>query len=200
MENVIIALKQLPSLKVGTAIVAGCRQRATPRNTLFIIVSITNHSNDWLNTFLRSCSKLVSIGVFIVGTACFASVQLLSIAMATFVLFFVLAAGVFGRAIASWIVIGIEKSDPMIHFVADTNKEAHYVLARLFSINLVVAETNTPAQRKIQIELDGHVFLDKRRLLRRSPWPVRMLGIIASPFDLAGTSQTGKTDAVEEQA
>lgn len=115
--------------------------------------------------------------------------------MATFVLTLVLAAGVFGRAIASWIVIGVEKVNPMVHFVADTNEEAYIVLTRLFSIDLSGADT--PAPRKIQVELQGHVFVDKRRLLRRSPWPMRMLGIMASPFDLASTAQVGRKEAFE---
>lgn len=36
-----------------------------------------------------------------------------------------------------------------------------------------------------QVEVDGHVFVDCKRVTHRSPWYVSVLGILASPFDLA---------------
>ncbi|KAF2673953.1 hypothetical protein BT63DRAFT_422059 [Microthyrium microscopicum] len=184
IENIKKALPQLNTLKTGIARFAGTRQLpAEPRNILFVLVSVTDKSHRWSSTFLRSVSKISSIAVFIVGTACFASAQLLSIAMATFVLTCVLGSGIFGRAIASWIVTGIESADPMVHFVADEEREAHYVLARLFSIKLP-GRSALPS-RQVQVELNGHIFLDRRRVVHRSPWPMRILGIIASPYDLA---------------
>lgn len=186
IESMKKSLGQLKSLKTGTLQFTGIHQRTArswPRNVLFVMVSVTSHSHTWRKTFIRSLSKITSIAVFIVGTACFASAQLLSIAMATFVLTCVLGAGVFGRAITSWIVTGIETADPMIHFVADTTEEAYYVLARLFTIG--PTDASAGPLRAIQIEMHGHVFLDQRRITRRSPWPSRVLGILARPYDLA---------------
>jgi len=183
-DNVKTALKQLKSLKTGTVKFTGRQQRrADAINTLFVQVSVTSHSHNWRRTFTRSLSKISSIAVFIVGTACFASVQLLSIAIATFILTCVLGAGVFSRAITSWIVAGIETADPMLHFVADTDQEAYYVLARLFMISL--DDAAKPTRRKIQVELGGNVFLDRRRITTRSPWPARFLGVLTSPYDIA---------------
>lgn len=183
-ERIKTALPQLNTQKAGTIEFENPGQRrAEPRNVLFVHVSVTNHSHNWRKTFFQSVSKITSIAVFIVGTACFASAQLLSIAMATFVVSCVLSAGIFGRAIASWIVAGIEKADPMVHFVADTDEEAHYVLARLFSLEL--GGKSGSSSRRVQVELRGHIFLDGRRITSRSPWPMRILGILASPYDLA---------------
>ena len=191
INSVKIALGQLKSLKTGTIQIAGRPQHSVyrsstaseSRNVVFVIVSITSHSHNWRKTFIRSLSRITSLAVFIVGTACFASAQLLSIAMATFVLTCVLGAGVFGRAITSWIVTGIETADPMVHFVADTEDEALFVLARLFSIG--PHDTDVAQSRQIQVELHGQVFLDRRRITSRSLWPPRILGILASPYDLA---------------
>lgn len=176
-----IALNQLKSLKKGSVQFSGLRQRRTePTNVLFVLVSVTNHTHDWRKAFTRSLNKITSIAVFIAGTACFASTQLLSIAMATFVLTCVLGAGVFGRATTSWIVTRIERADPMVHFVADTEQKAHYVLARLFMTRLEGTQC-----RQVQVELHGHVFLDQKLINSRSPWPSWFLGILATPYDLA---------------
>ncbi|CAN9346982.1 unnamed protein product [Alternaria alternata] len=192
-ENVKTALKQLKSFKTGTVKFTGRQQsRADAINTLFVQVSVTSHSHNWRRTFTRSLSKITSIAVFIVGTACFASAQLLSIAIATFILTCVLGAGVFSRAITSWIVAGIETADPMLHFVADEDEEAYYVLARLFMINL--DDTAKPTRRKVQVELGGNIFVDRRRITTRSPWPARFLGILTSPYDVARAVYKTKED------
>lgn len=192
-ENVKTALKQLKSFKTGTVKFTGRQQsRADAINTLFVQVSVTSHSHNWRRTFTRSLSKITSIAVFIVGTACFASAQLLSIAIATFILTCVLGAGVFSRAITSWIVAGIETADPMLHFVADEDEEAYYVLARLFMINL--DDTAKPTKRKVQVELGGNIFVDRRRITTRSPWPARFLGILTSPYDVARAVYKTKED------
>ncbi|KAF2109746.1 hypothetical protein BDV96DRAFT_651716 [Lophiotrema nucula] len=177
-------LPQLKTLKTGSVRFIGPPQsNAEPCNVLFVLVSVTSQSHNWRQTFTRSLSKIISIAVFIVGTACFASAQLLSIAMATFVLACVLGAGVFGRAITSWIVAGIETADPMIHFVAETELEAHFILAQLFAIQL--EDTAALKRRQVQVELNGHVFLDQRRITSRSTLAARALGILNKPYDLA---------------
>jgi hypothetical protein len=66
----------------------------------------------------------------------FASDQLLPIAMATFTLSLVLAAGVFSRTFASWIVAGIEQAEPMMHFVAKSDEEAHFVTTKLLNFEV----------------------------------------------------------------
>jgi hypothetical protein len=104
---------------------------------------------------------------------------------------------VFGRAIASWIVAGVEKADPMIHFVADSDREAHIIMARIFAVKL--GEEDDSLYRKVQIELGGHIFLDRRRLLRRSPWPARLFGILAAPYNLADKGLVGGDEEQELQ-
>lgn len=112
--------------------------------------------------------------------------------MATFVLACILGAGVFGRAITSWIVTGIETADPMVHFVADSDDEAYHMLARLFMIGRVGMSDNMT--RQIQIEINGQVFLDRRRVASRSSWIPRLMGILTSPYNLARAVYKEKTD------
>lgn len=186
------ALLDLKALKAGAIQYATPGQAGgAPRNVLFVLVSVKLGDHNWKKTFTRSLSKITSLAVFIVGTACFASAQLLSIAMATFVLTCVLGAGVFGRAITSWIVSGIETADPMVHYVAENDKEAHYVLTQLFMIGTVEGSGTDARPEQVQVELHGNVFLDRRRIKSRSPWPARMLGILNAPYDLRKSVHNG---------
>ncbi|RAQ99494.1 hypothetical protein DDE82_008225 [Stemphylium lycopersici] len=191
------SLKQLETLQAGTLKIIGSPERARSHNTLYVMVSVQEQRATTWKVTLRACSKLSSIGVFITGTAMLASAQLLSIAMATFALTLVLAAGVFGRTIAGWIVAGIEQVEPMMHFVARTEKEAYYVIARLLNFELERdddhVENGGVDPRKIQVEIRGHIFVSRCRIMRRSRLPSMLLGILAPTFDVSKTMDLPST-------
>lgn len=94
----------------------GGMEHAAARNAILVIVSVViDGKASRLTRALRLLSKLLSITVFVVGTAFFSSAQLLAPTMAVMVLTILLAAAVFSRAIASFIISAVERSEPMIH-------------------------------------------------------------------------------------
>ena len=178
-------LRELASLKAGTATLYGSKQYTRPRNSVLVMVSVVNQGEDPFGSFWRLLSKCLSIATFVVGTALFASVQLLALPMAVMVLVLILAAGVFGRAIIGWIVSGVSETEPLIHVIVDTKKEAHDVIARILSLGEYGGkDSNGNKARKVQVELGGHIFVSQCRVARRSPWYIRTLGVLAEPFDL----------------
>ncbi len=76
-----------------------------------------------------------SIGVFVTGTAFFTAVQLLALPMAVMVLTFTLAAGVFGRGFANWIVTRVDGEEPLIHIIVKDAREAHQVISRILELD-----------------------------------------------------------------
>jgi hypothetical protein len=125
----------------------------------------------------RLLSKSISIAVFVTGTAMFASVTLVSLPMAVMVLTLVLSAGVFSRAIAGWLVRRVSEKEPMIHVIVNSEDEANHAICRILKIEIA----NGP---DIQVEINGHVFVNGRRVASRSPWHVAILGVLANPYDL----------------
>jgi hypothetical protein len=202
VDNVGKAITQLSTLAAGKLVIDKAQQQAKSVNTLYVIVSIAEQRVPFRKAVLRSCSKLASIGVFITGTAMFASAQLLPIAMATFTLTLVLAAGVFGRTIAGWIVAGIEQAEPMMHFVAEDELEAHYIIAKLLTFELndedPDLELGDTSPRKIQVEINGHIFVSRRRIVQHSRIPGLLFGIIAPPFDLLKAARKLETHRMSE--
>ena len=178
-------LRQLASLKAGTATLRGSKQYTRPRNAVLVMVSVAVQGQDRYRSLLRLVSKCASITAFVTGTALFASVQLLALPVAVMTLTLILAAGVFGRAITGWIVSGVSRTEPLIHVIVNTTQEAQHVIARVLSLDKYGSqETGGGEVRKIQVELGGHVFVSQRRVGRRSPWYLRTLGVLAEPFDL----------------
>ena len=178
-------LYQLASLRAGTATLHGSKQYTRPRNAVLVMVSVASHGQNRAKSLLRLGSKCVSITVFVVGTAIFASAQLLALPVAVMVLTLILAAGVFARAITGWIVSGINKTEPLIHVIVNTTQEAQHVIARILSIDKYGDQATDEAKvRKIQVELGGHVFVNQRRVGTRSGWYLQALGVLAEPFDL----------------
>ncbi|KAI4259739.1 MAG: hypothetical protein L6R42_004428 [Xanthoria sp. 1 TBL-2021] len=111
-DSVNCVLQGLASLKAGTATIQGSRQHTRLRNAVLVVISVVGHGDQRIRSLLRLLSKCTSIATFVTGTSLFASVQLLALPMAVFVLTLVLAAGVNGRAITSWIVQGVSKTEP----------------------------------------------------------------------------------------
>lgn len=186
-------LHQLASLKAGTVKLHGSKQYTRPRNAVLVMVSVASHGQNSYRAVFRLVSKCTSIGTFVTGTAIFASVQFLALPVAVMTLTLILGAGVAGRAITGWIVSGVSKTEPLIHVIVNTTQEAQYVIARILSVDENSShESGESEVRKVQVELEGHVFISQRRVGRRSSWLLRTLGVLAEPFDLrrVDSSQT----------
>ncbi len=178
-------LHQLASLKAGTATLHGSKQYTRPRNAVLVMVSVVNRGQGRSRSLLRLFSKCASITTFIIGTALFASVQLLALPVAVMTLTLILAAGIFGRAITGWIVSGVNKTEPLIHVIVNTTQESQHVIARILSLDKYGSQATSGNEvRQIQVELGGHVFVNQRRVGHRSPWYLKTLGVLAEPFDL----------------
>ncbi|KAL8713107.1 MAG: hypothetical protein Q9220_002628 [cf. Caloplaca sp. 1 TL-2023] len=193
-------LHQLASVKAGTVTLYGSKQKTQPRNSVLIVVSVINYGDQRIGSFFRLLSKCTSIATFIVGTALFASVQLLALPMAVLTLTLVLAAGVFGRAIIGWIVVGVSKTEPLLHVIVNSTHEAQKVIKRILELDTYgVEEPEGHETRRLQIELNGHIFVNQRRVGHRSPWLLRSLGVLAQPFDLRKLDRPPPSDIYEKE-
>jgi hypothetical protein len=145
---------------------------AAQNNPFYVIISIRGISNS--HATLRVFSKFLSIGVFTVGTAMFASSTLITILVATVVSALVLIAGVFGRVTAMWMASEIMQNKPVIHRVVQHRYEAEqFIDAMLRKPNCL-------------FEILGHLIVDGRcvkRYRRHLRWS-KMLGVLAAPYDL----------------
>jgi hypothetical protein len=115
------ALKQLRTLRPVTLSYFGSSLRTRTRNSVIVTVSILGQKK-WEPIWQRP-SKGLGVAVFVCGTAFFASVLLLSLIMAVVVLTLTLAAGIFGRAIAGYIVNHVARTEPMVHIISRTKEE-----------------------------------------------------------------------------
>ncbi|KAL8732301.1 MAG: hypothetical protein Q9166_002873 [cf. Caloplaca sp. 2 TL-2023] len=201
-DSVDQVLQGLASLKAGTVKIIGSKQYTRPRNAVLVVISVVGHGDQRIKSLLRLLSKCTSIATFVTGTALFASVQLLALPMAVFVLTLVLAAGVYGRAITGWIVQGVSKTEPLIHVIVNSTQEAQNVIARILSLDKYSSEDKEyPDEteiRKLQVELHGHVFVKQRRVAHRTPWNLRTWGVLSRPYDLRIVDMT-KSAQVEIQ-
>ncbi|KAL8924696.1 MAG: hypothetical protein Q9208_003886 [Pyrenodesmia sp. 3 TL-2023] len=178
-------LRQLGSLRAGSVTYRGSQQHTRPRNAVLVMVSVIKNGDAIHGPLLRVFSKCASIATFVMGTAFFASTQLLALPVAVMTLTLVLGADVFSRAITGWIVQDVNKTEPMLHVIVNSTQEAQHVIARILSLD---EDAGMPAHgdemRKIQVEIDGHVFVEQRRVAHRTPWYPRAFGVLAEPFDL----------------
>ncbi|KAJ2993241.1 hypothetical protein NUW58_g1904 [Xylaria curta] len=122
--------------------------------------------------------------VFVTGTAFFASAQLVALPMAVMALTLLLAAGIFSRGIVGYICNTAEHAEPMTHVMVNSLSEAHKVVAAIMKINHDTGENGGVFPRAVQIEVDGHIFVDCRRIATRSRLYTSLFGIMAGPFDL----------------
>jgi hypothetical protein len=162
----------MPAAKVS---VLGSTQFTESRNAVLVMVSVVGSNS--LASFWRLLSKSISIAVFITGTAMFASVTLVSLPMAVLALTLVLSAGVFGRAIAGWMVRRVAEEEPMIHVIVSTLEEAHQSVCCILKLKLEDGSD-------VQVEIDGHIFVNGCRVATRSRWYVSILGVLANPYNL----------------
>lgn len=134
-----------------------------------IMVSIIGEPR--FRSLWRLLSKTFSIAAFVTGTAMLASVTLVPLHIAIMVLLVMLCAGVWCRAITGWMVSLAFETEPMIHVISDTRSEASQAIREILSM-------------PFQVETNGHVFIKQRRVAKRSPWFVKIMGLLASPYDL----------------
>lgn len=187
-DRVSKSLYRLGRLQAARVLLRGSKVRTKAVNTVIIMVSVVAVDTP-LGSVKRLFTKMSSIGVFVTGTAFFAAVQLLALPMAVMVLTFILSAGVFGRGFANWIVSRIDREEPLIHIIVKDAQEAHEVISEVLRLDHRGPHDNSVEEaeaggRLIQVEIGGHVFIRRRRVAYRSPWHVRVWGIMASPYDL----------------
>jgi hypothetical protein len=154
----------------------GSTLKTPTRNSVMVMVSIVGQQK-WEPIWQR-LSKAFSVTVFVFGTAVFACVTLLSLIMAVVVLTLTLAAGIFGRAITSWIVSHVAGTVPMIHIISQDRSEALQAIAGILSLK---SNDGMP----FQVEINGHILVNERRVATRSMLKVAMFGVLAEPYDLA---------------
>lgn len=140
-----------------------------------VMVSIVGHNKG--DQIWRLLSRSFSVTVFVSGTAIFASVTLLSLIMAVVVLTLTLAAGIFGRAIAGWIVGHVSGTEPMMHVLTNDEKEACQAIAQILRLR-------SDDGSAFQIEIDGHILINERRVATRSKLMVALLGVLTEPYDI----------------
>jgi phosphotransferase system HPr-like phosphotransfer protein len=176
-KHVGLALKQLHTMPAARVVFLGSTQFTKSRNAVLVMVSIVGTNSRKRASFSRLLSKSASIAVFVAGTAMFASVTLVALPVAVLVVTLVLGAGVFGRAIAGWLVQTVSETEPMIHVIVKDEDEANHAVSRILSLKLEHEE-------KVQVEIGGHIFVDGRRVATRSKWWVAICGVLANPYDL----------------
>jgi hypothetical protein len=187
--RVAIALSQLATLSPGKVSFPGSSEFTKYRNAMMVIVSVATDEKvayTW-KKFWRFGSRVASVIVFVTGTILFSNVTLLPLPMAEMVVILVLGAGIFGRAISSGIVSSVEQTEPMIHIITDSEEEACRVIGDIFSLG----EDDEGERHIFQIEINGHIFLGKRRVAHRSSWYIKTLGVMASPFDIRKAAKLG---------
>ena len=173
------SLTQSPTLNAATVENWGSWISNEAPNSVIVLLSIVGDMEEgkggerrWTQ-FLKLFSKGASITVFVCGTAIFASVTLLALEAAIMILTITLSSGIFGRALAGWMVSRISRDEPLIHVIA-SEKEEYQIIGELLCSN-----------EGHQIEIGGQVFVNRQRVCeRRLKYYVPMLGIDAKPYNL----------------
>ena len=189
---------QLRSLRAGNVTLFGSTVKTKPRNSLLVMISVVADAHNQLRSLWRLLSKCFSIATFVTGTAIFASTSLLALPVAVLILVFILAAGILSRAITAWIVSGVSKTEPLLHVIVDSTEEAQSMIASIVSVDedsgqTAPATAGVPRLRGIQVEMNGHIFVNQTRVHTRTRidrWWVQTLGILAEPFDLRRVAQS----------
>lgn len=137
-----------------------------------VIISLEGISGS--QAALRVFSKAFAVGVFVTGTAIFASTQLMEMSVAIAVLCLVLGAGVFGRVIAMWMASEMMKTKPVLHRVVKSRGLAAEHIDQILSIDGLV------------VEIMGHVIVNGRCIHRYNPWFrwSNWLGLLAGPYNI----------------
>jgi hypothetical protein len=192
-SEVSITLSQLSTISPGRVSFRGSSEFTKYRHSMMVIVSVATEEKAAysLRKARRLLSRVFSLSVFVVGTIFFSNITLLALPMAAFVIILVLAAGVFGRAISSGIVAGVAQTEPMIHIITDSELEACRVIAHIFTLR----HDDDDERSIFQIEIEGHVFIGEQRVAHRSPWYVRIFGVMVDPFDIRKAINLGSENS-----
>lgn len=156
----------------GQVIRDGNEPWSSSRVPFYVIISVEGISRS--HATLRVFSKAITIGVYVTGTAIFASTQLLYMSVAVTVLCLVLSAGIFGRVIAMYMASEMMKTKPVLHRVVKSRGLAAEYIDRILNID------------GLAVEVMGHVILNGRcierynQILRLSNW----FGLLAGPYDI----------------
>jgi hypothetical protein len=140
-------------------------------DAFYVIIGVRGVSN--AHAILRIFSKVLSIGVYTVGTAMFASSTLTTILVAVVVASMVISSGVFGRVTAMWMTSELMRDRPLLNALAKDNREAEmYIEAMLRQPDMV-------------FEILDHVIIDGRCVKRLNwfRWS-KVFGVMAPPFDI----------------
>ncbi|KAI0189298.1 hypothetical protein EV127DRAFT_481833 [Xylaria flabelliformis] len=135
-----------------------------------ISVSETTQSK----AILRMLSKLVSIRVFVAGTAAFASTTLVAVSVAAIDLVFIIGGAVFGRVAALWMISEMLKEKPIMHRIVQNELEADAFIREILA---------TPG---LTIELMGHVFINGKCVKRYNRFfnLFTIFGVLVSPYKI----------------
>ncbi|KAJ8127071.1 hypothetical protein O1611_g6566 [Lasiodiplodia mahajangana] len=145
---------------------------ASSRHPFMVIISIPEVTK--LKATVRVLSKLVSVAVFVTGTAAFASTTLIAISVATLDLVLIITAAVLGRVAAIWMVSEMMEEKPVLHRIVQNELEAESFIREVL---------NTPG---LTVELLGHVFINGK-CVKRFPRFFNLstiFGILAGPYKI----------------
>ncbi|KAL8832879.1 MAG: hypothetical protein Q9170_004699 [Blastenia crenularia] len=156
----------------GQIIRDGNEPWSSSRVPFYVVISLEGISGS--HAALRVFSKAFAIGVFVTGTAIFASTQLIAMSVAVTVLCLVLGAGVFERVIAMWMASEMMKTKPVLHRVVKSRGLAAEYIDRILAIDGLV------------VEVMGHVIVSGRCIQRYNPWfrLSNWLGLLAGPYNI----------------
>ena len=179
-------LKQLGTLEPGNVKIVGSYDTTTACNRLLVLISVARDSQDdrgpttsLFRSAIQVFLKLSALTIYVFATSIFAAVTLLALPMAQMILMLVVGAGILGRVLVGNIAHAIKQQNSVIHVIADSEQEAAGFVARVFE-----DQKRPGIGTNFQIEIDGHVFVNQIRIKSRSPWPVRILGVLAKPYEL----------------
>ncbi|KAL8789305.1 MAG: hypothetical protein Q9213_001228 [Squamulea squamosa] len=90
------------------------------------------------------------------------------------------------------------RTEPLIHVIVNSTQEAQDVIARILSLDEYGTEDsehpNETETRKLQVELNGHIFVKQRRVAHRCKWILWILGVLAKPYDLTKVDMKKRTN------
>jgi len=154
----------------GRIIMYGRQGQIPSPQACYVIISVAGIERR--HAVLRVFSKFVSVGVFALGTAGFASATLITITVSLTTLSLILCAGVFGRVASLWLVKELMKQQPILQRTVKDSKTANEFVMELLAV---------PG---LTIELNGHVFLNGRCIYRYNPWLrwSAVFGMLTEPF------------------
>ena len=185
-EIVMANLRQLGTLEPGNVQIVGSYEPTPARNRLLVLISVARDSQDdqgpttsLFRSGIQVFLKLGALTIYVFATSIFAAVTLLALPMAQMILMLVVGAGILGRVLVGNVAHTIKQQNSFIHVIADSEQEAAGFVARIFE-----DQKRPGISTRFQIEIDGHVFVDQIRIKSRSPWPARILGVLARPYEL----------------